>query len=120
MTAEAYRPISYLESNASRRPGALAMWDAGEEISFASLLGEVSRTRRWLGTQGVRAGDVVGVQLPNVWQYVALEIAIPDIGAVILPLPLTLGEHELGWIREKAKPALMVTTSDLGDGTDTP
>ncbi|HET7339487.1 MAG TPA: class I adenylate-forming enzyme family protein [Candidatus Dormibacteraeota bacterium] len=120
MTPEPYRPISYLEWNAARRPDAPAVWDDGEEISFARLLREVSRMRRWLAAQGVREGAVVGVQLPNVWQYVALEIAIPDLGAVILPLPLSLGAHELGWIREKAKPALVITAADMGDGDSAP
>lgn len=116
MTPEPYRPLSYLEWNASRRPDALAVWDAGEKISFERLLREVSRMRRRLTADGVREGDVVGVQLPNVWQYVALEIAIPDLGGVVLPLPLSLGDHELGWIREKAKPALMITDADLAGG----
>jgi len=51
---------------------------------------------------------VVGVQLPNTWQYVALELAIPDLGAVILPLPLNLGEHEMRWIEQKAQPSLTI------------
>jgi len=56
----------------------------------------------------VKAGDVVGVRLPNVWQYVALEPAIPDLGAVIVPLPTGLGEHEIRWITEKTRPALVI------------
>jgi long-chain acyl-CoA synthetase len=120
MTREPYRPSSYLEWNASRRPHALALWDAGEQISFERLLGEVSRVRVRLAAEGVREGEVVGVQLPNVWQYVVLELAIPDLGAIVLPLPLNLGEHELGWIREKAQPALVITTADMGDGQAAP
>jgi acyl-CoA synthetase (AMP-forming)/AMP-acid ligase II len=65
----------------------------------------------------VKAGDVVGVQLPNVWGYVALELAIPAVGAVILPLPLGLGEHELRWVTEKASPALVLRANDL-DNSD--
>src|SRR5947207_2480673 len=87
MTPEAYRPVSYLEWNAARRPRAAAVWD-GRDISFEELLAHVRSYQRWLAAQGVVAGDVVGVRLPNVWQYVALELAIPDLGAVILPLPL--------------------------------
>ena len=120
MTPEPYRPTSYLEWNAARRPDALAIWDAGEQISFGRLSGEVARLRGWLAARGVREGDVVGVRLPNVWQYVALEIAIPEVGAVILPMPLSLGEHEVGWIHEKAKPALVVTSTDLGEGDAAP
>src|SRR5207247_1029401 len=107
MTPEAYRPVSYLEWNAARRPHAPAVWDA-RDISFEELLAHVRSMQRWLAAHGVAAGDVVGVRLPNVWQYVALELAIPDLGAVILPLPLTLGEHEMRWVTERTKPRLVI------------
>src|SRR5438128_10260927 len=62
----------------------------------------------------VRAGEVVGVRLPNVWQYVALELAIPDLGAVIVPMPLSLGEHEVHWVLEKTRPSLVITGDEIG------
>jgi acyl-CoA synthetase (AMP-forming)/AMP-acid ligase II len=102
MTPEPYRPVSYLEG----RRGA-ALWD-GREISFEELLDTVRNLEKDLVERGVRRGDVVGVQMPNVWEYVALELAIPDLGAVIMPIPLSLGEHELRWIREKARPASII------------
>ena len=86
-----YDPVSYLEWNAARRGDDMAVWDEGVEITFAGLLEHVRRLERILAARGVRAGDVVGVELPNVWQYVALELAIPDLGAVILPMPMSLG-----------------------------
>src|SRR5439155_389975 len=66
-----------------------------------------------LAARGVRAGDVVGVRLPNVWQYVALELAVPEMGALIVPLPLALGEHEMGWVLGKTQPRLVVTSAEL-------
>ena len=112
-----YRPVAYLEANARRRPGATAVWDAGEEITFERLQEEVRRMRCRLAGLGVKAGDVVGVQLPNVWEYVALELAIPDIGAMLLPLPLGLGEHELAWGKERTRPALVLREPPMGPGS---
>jgi len=109
---EPYDPVSYLEWNARRRPHATAVWD-GREIEFEELLVHVRHFQRSLAGRGVRSGDVVGVRLPNVWQYVALELAIPGLGAVILPMPMGLGEHELRWLNEKTRPVLTVTTADL-------
>ena len=109
---EPYRAASYLEWNAARRPSATAVWD-GRDISFAELLRAVEAAKLRLVASGVRADDVVGVRLPNVWQYVALELAIPDLGAVILPLPLGLGAHELGWAREKTTPRLEVDAGNV-------
>jgi long-chain acyl-CoA synthetase len=108
-----FRPVSYLEWNAARRGAGVAIWDAGEDITFEQLLGHVRRIQKLLAARGVRSGDVVGVQLPNIWQYVALELAIPDLGAVIVPLPQTLGEHEGRWVMEKTTPRLVVTGEDL-------
>lgn len=108
MTPEPYRPVSFLEWNAARRPGATAIWEQREAIGFDALLARVRRFQSVLAARGVRPGDVVGVRLPNVWQYVALELAVPDLGAVILPLPLGLGEHEMRWVTEKALPRLVV------------
>ena len=119
MTPELYRPVSYLEGNASRRPQAAAVWDGGIEVTFEELLHEVRRLQRVLAARGVRAGQVVGVRLPNVWQYVALELAIPDMGAVILPLPLGLGGHEMRWVADRARPALVIT-EEIGAGDGRP
>jgi len=109
---EPYDPLSYLEWNTLRRPHATAVWDV-REIEFEELLAHVRDFQRSLTGRGVRSGDVVGVRLPNVWQYVALELAIPGLGAVILPMPMGLGEHELRWLNEKTRPVLTVTTADL-------
>src|SRR5437899_1810836 len=108
MAPEPYRPVSYLEWNAARRGSSLAVWDAGEEITFEELLAHVRRMQRALAAKGVQEGDVVAVQLPNIWQYVALELAIPDLGAVMLPLPLGLGEHEVSWILDRTRPTLVI------------
>ena len=105
---EPYRPVSYLEWHAASRGSSLAVWDDGREITFDELLESVRRAQRSLAARGVRDGDVVGVQLANVWHYVALELAIPDLGAVVLPLPMGLGDHEMRWVQEKAKPVLIV------------
>ena len=104
-----YQPISYLETNAARRPGGVAIWQRGREIGFDELLASVQYLRKLVASRRVQAGDVVGVRLPNIWQYVALEIAIPDIGATILPLPLSLGEHEVRWVTDKTHPRLLIT-----------
>ncbi len=109
---EPYDPVSYLEWNARRRSHATAVWD-GRDIEFEELLAHVRQFQRSLAGRGVKSGDVVGVRLPNIWQYVALELAIPCLGAVILPMPMGLGEHELRWLNEKTQPVLTVTTADL-------
>ncbi len=107
------RPFTYLAAHARRSPRAAAVYDSGETLSFAELLDRVRAAMAGLRALGVRPGEVVGVSLPNVWQYVALEIAVPAIGAVVLPLPPSLGTFELGWALARAV-AAMVVTDEVG------
>jgi acyl-CoA synthetase (AMP-forming)/AMP-acid ligase II len=91
----------------------VAIWDDGRVVTFDELLGGVGRLEGFLADHDVRAGEVTAVRLPNVWEYVALELAIPDTGAVILPIPLALGQHEMRWIRDKAKPVSVIEYVDV-------
>src|SRR5215471_11001672 len=43
-----------------------------------------------LRLEGVREGAVIAVSLPNVWEYVVLELAIPLLAGVVMPVPLNL------------------------------
>ena len=118
-----FQPVSYLEWNASRRGDSLAIWQEDVEITFAQLLGHVRRFQKWLAANGVRTGDVVALRMANVWQYVALELAIPDLGAIVLPLPIGLGKHEMQWVVEKTKPRLILLdemTPLAGEGDPDP
>lgn len=93
--------MSYLEANASVGPDRPAVLDAGRTVTFDDLRERVHAVAAALRDRGVRPGDVVAVSLPNVWEHVALELAVPLLGAVIMPLPLTLGESERGWALER-------------------
>jgi acyl-CoA synthetase (AMP-forming)/AMP-acid ligase II len=94
LSAQPYVPTSYLELNAKSRPGAPALIDGDRVMTFEELRERVHASAAALLDRGVRAGEVVAVSLPNVWEYVALELAVPLLGSVLLPLPLTLGEAE--------------------------
>jgi long-chain acyl-CoA synthetase len=110
MTAESvpYDPLSYVRANAAVRGDALAVHDEGEELSFEALLRAVVSLAADLRERGVVPGDVVGVALPNVWRYVALEIAVPAVGAVLLPLPASLGRLEAESAIERSGASLVI------------
>jgi acyl-CoA synthetase (AMP-forming)/AMP-acid ligase II len=97
VTARRWLPVTYLEANAAAAPDRVALIDGHRSISFEELRERVHSAAAELRERGVEPGDVVGVSLANVWEYVALEIAIPLIGAVVMPLPLNLGERERAW-----------------------
>jgi acyl-CoA synthetase (AMP-forming)/AMP-acid ligase II len=97
---------SLLRGQVAGRPDALAIVDAPNKPSlsdlplkrwtFAELDAEVNRIGAALQRHGVRQGDVVGVQLPNIVELVATFLAIVRIGAIASPLPVQYREHELG------------------------
>ena len=103
-----YDPLSYLRANAAARGGALAVYDDGEELSFDALLSAVLSLAADLRRRGVQPGDVVAVALPNVWRYVALEVAVPTIGATLLPLPISLGRLETEDAIKRSGAALVI------------
>jgi len=84
-------PLSYIEAHGDRP----ALIDGKLPVTFSDLssLARVAASR--LLAQGVERGEVVGVQLPNVWEYPVLELALPLIGAIVMPLPLNLGRAEI-------------------------
>jgi long-chain acyl-CoA synthetase len=118
-----YDALSYLRANAAVRGDALAVHDDGEELSFEALHRAVLSLAADLRERGVGPGDVVAVALPNVWRYVALEIAVPAIGATLLPLPVSLGRLETEDAIERSGAKLVIgedneldTDGDPDDG----
>lgn len=57
-----------------------------------------------LHSQGVRAGDRVLVQLPNIVELLAVYLAVARIGAVISPVPMQYRRHELSKIISQCEP----------------
>lgn len=94
-------PVSYLDHNATAGPDRPAVLDAGRALTFAELRERVHAAAAALRERDVRPGDVVAVSLPNVWEHVALELAIPLVGAIVMPLPLNLGGAERAWALER-------------------
>ena len=73
--------------HAAARPGAAALIEGGETITYAALADLVGRASVYLHDLGVRAGDVVAVALPSSVDHVVLSFALLRIGAVPLDLP---------------------------------
>jgi acyl-coenzyme A synthetase/AMP-(fatty) acid ligase len=95
--AEAYRRAGHwdgtslsgrLAEAAARWPGRPAVIDRdGAAVhSYAELERDVSTVAAWFDMQGVGAGDVVSIQLPNWYEFVVIAVATQAVGGVINPL----------------------------------
>lgn len=79
-----------------------ARWTFGQ---FAEI---VDATTRALRDEGITNHDVVAVELPNNWEFVALTLAIWNLGAVICPIMPIFREHEVRQILYKTRAKLFV------------
>ncbi|WP_256475295.1 AMP-binding protein [Amycolatopsis sp. WQ 127309] len=69
----------------------------------------------FLLARGVRAGDVVAVQLPNCSALVQAFLAIVRIGAIVTPFPVSYREHEMGPMCRRTGAVGVITASRYGE-----
>ena len=67
-------------------------------ITYRELDGLAGRIAASLRRLGVGPGDVVSMQLPNGWEFIAVALAASRIGAVVNPLMHILRERELTYM----------------------
>jgi acyl-CoA synthetase len=64
-------------------------------LTWAEVDLEVGQLARALHRAGIRQGDVVGVQLPNIAELAMVYLAVASLGAITSPFPIQYAEHEL-------------------------
>lgn len=84
-------------------------------LSYADLDRHVSAWVRVLADRGIGKGDIVVAQLPNIAEFVILYLAIARLGAVISPLPVQYGAHELRMASRTVKARAYLTVTRLKD-----
>jgi acyl-CoA synthetase len=110
---------SLLRGHVAASPDALALCDAPNRASFASgppqrltwaeVDAAVDQLAAALLAAGTRAGDVVGIQLPNVVELAIVYLAAARIGAIASPFPIQYRSHELGSLGRLARVRTFVT-----------
>ena len=78
-------------------------------LTFAEAEADVARLARALFAAGVRRSDRVLVQLPNIGEIVLTYIAVARLGAIISPVPMQYGRHELAAIAASLEPTAIVS-----------
>jgi acyl-CoA synthetase (AMP-forming)/AMP-acid ligase II len=75
--------VAYWAAQRGQRP---AIVFEGRTVTYAELDDLAARLSGWLDSIGVRAGDRVGVYLPNCPQFVVAMLAVLRLGAVHVPI----------------------------------
>ena len=110
-------------ANAARAPDRLAVLDppnrgelvGGEplRLTYAGLEARVRDFAATLLRQGLRKGDIVIAQLPNIAEYVILYLAAARLGLVLSPVPMQYRGHELRHIVALTSPAAFITVGNF-------
>lgn len=85
----------------------------GWALSFDQLARRSTAAAAALGQQGIGPGDVVGLVLPSVVEYVVLYAAVAKLGAITAGVNARLAPVERDRILALAEPELIVSTIDL-------
>jgi long-chain acyl-CoA synthetase len=81
--------------SARRTPGKPAVILGETKISYAQLDAQSDRVAASLSAAGVAAGDRVGLQLPNIPQFVIAYFGILKAGGVVVPMNVLLKAPEI-------------------------
>ncbi|MFY9891727.1 MAG: class I adenylate-forming enzyme family protein [Streptosporangiaceae bacterium] len=83
-------------------------------LTWPELDDQVSRLAQVLLDEGIGAGDVVGVQLPNTVEIAVAFLAIVRIGAIAAPFPVQYRAYELTRLSDVAQVRAFITASRIG------
>ena len=83
-------------------------------LTWPELDEQVSRLAQVLLDEGVRPGDVVGIQLPNTVEIVVAFLAIVRIGAIVAPFPVQYRAYELTHLSGVAQVQAFLVASRIG------
>lgn len=106
--------VGCLDKAVREHPDAVAIVDHNSSIgkrtclTYRELDARVMSISVGLWKRGVRAGDVVSVQLPNWWEFVATHLACVRIGAITNPLMPFFRERELSFMLGLARTRVLI------------
>lgn len=106
-----------VDERASRAPEAPSVRDDAGALSDAELLRRVRQAASALSAQGVGAGDVVAILLPNRVELIVALFAAWRLGATVTPINPVLGDREAAYQVSDAGALVLVCDAsdrDLG------
>ncbi|MES2483251.1 MAG: AMP-binding protein [Pseudomonadota bacterium] len=82
--------------------------DGPVRLTYRELGARVDRAAGSLRALGVGRGDVVGVQLPNWWEFVVAALACARLGAAVSPLMPIFRERELRMMLAQSEAKVLI------------
>ena len=112
-SGEARSLLSLVEKQALARGGAPALIDEREEVTYRELVLRARAYSTWARAQGLGAGDVVCLMMPNCAEYIAIWLGITDIGCVTALINTNLVGAGLAHSIGVGKPKQIIVAASL-------
>jgi acyl-CoA synthetase (AMP-forming)/AMP-acid ligase II len=87
-------------------------------VSFAEYGNLIERTARGLAAAGIRPGDMIGIYLPNCWEFGVVFHAATMAGAIPTTLNPTYRDREVHYQMEISEAVALITDGPLLEGTN--
>ena len=104
-----------IDSLAERFGSAPALLSDGERLTYRALAERAGRYTQWTLRQGLSAGDVVCLLMPNCPEYVAIWLGITRVGAIVSLLNTNLVGDSLAHAINIVKPTHVIVGGALAD-----
>ncbi len=84
-----------------------------QRLTFSEIAERVEKLAATLLAHGIEKDDMVVVQLPNIVELPMLYIALARLGAIVSPVPVQYGVHELTKIQQELQPKAYISVTHL-------
>lgn len=88
---------------------------AGRRWSYRDFVADVRRLATGLLRAGVRAGDRIGVWAPNRWEWVLVQYATAEIGAILVTINPAYRARELAYALRQSGIAMVIAAAGFKD-----
>ena len=96
----------------SHRDALVDVW-AGRRWTYAELLTDVRRLATGLLRAGISTGDRVGIWAPNRWEWVLVQYATAEIGAILVCLNPAYRARELEYALRQSGVAMVIAATSF-------
>ena len=106
-----------LQKMAARQPENIAVSEGKRSLTYSELWQAVCLVANELESAGVARDGMVGLQLGNSMAYIILTYALWRCGAVVVPIPMELGETEQAELLRTMNLAAVISGKGPREGT---
>jgi fatty-acyl-CoA synthase len=111
-------PLEFMRRTRRLHPGREAVVDGSRRLTYARFFERCDRWAAALQRMGVRKGDRVAYIAPNVLQHLESFYAVPQLGAVLVPINYRLTADDFAYIIQHSGAKVVCADADYLESVD--